>query len=90
VFGRTRSLVHPPGDPFADPPLPVRPSLFTHHFDRPVTEAVIQVADVAGRQPVWETRTPAQEVRAWPVDLRGWACGRYRLSVDGQLVLDSI
>ena len=43
--------------------------------------------DAAG-QPVWQTQTPAFEVRDWPIDLRGQACGRYQLVVAGRSVGD--
>jgi hypothetical protein len=87
VHGQPRLLLHPPGAPCAQPPLRVRSSLFTHHFDRPAREVAIQVLDAADR-PAWETRTPAFDVHGWPVDLRGQPPGRYRLSVEGTVVLD--
>lgn len=88
LYGRPRTLLHPPGAPLGHEPLPLRTSLFTHHFAQPVRNAVVQVTDVDARQPTWETQTPSTDVRAWPIDLRGRPCGRYRLRVNGDVVLD--
>jgi hypothetical protein len=83
VNGQRRALLHPPGQPFAQPPLMVRSSRFSYRFDQPVQAVLLQVLN-ADRQPVWETRTPEFAVRDWPVDLRGQPDGRYRLLIAGR------
>ncbi len=83
LFGQQRRLLHPAGQPFAQPALPVRPRVFTHTFKQPVTAAKLQVLDALRRQPVWESQTPEQAVRAWNIDLHALPSGRYVFTVDG-------
>jgi hypothetical protein len=88
VFGQQRLLLHPVGQPFSQPALPVRSHMFTHTFARPLKGARFQVMDNLHGQPVWESKTPEQPVQAWNIDLRAQPPGRYTLAVDGAAVLD--
>ena len=83
VSGRRRTLLHPPGQAFAEPPLMMRTRHFTYRFDQPVRAVPLEVLN-AGGQLIWQTRTPDIEVRDWPLDLRGQPDGRYRLVVAGR------
>ena len=80
VKGQRRRLLHPPGQPLAQPPLRVEPSRFTCRFDRPARAVDLKVLDADG-QPVWRTETPDRDVSDWPIDLRGRPSGRYQLVV---------
>lgn len=82
VFDQQRLLLHPAGQPFAQPALPVRPQGFTHTFAQPVTAARLKVLNVLRRQPVWEAQTPEQAVQAWNIDLHALPSGRYVLTTD--------
>jgi hypothetical protein len=76
-------LLHPPGAPFASAAVPVRPPRFVHRFAKPVRAAAVQVSDML-RNKVFDTRTPAQETSALPVDLSRVPEGRYRLTVNNR------
>ncbi len=88
VFEQQRLLLHPAGQPFAQPALPVRPHVFTDTFAQPVKGAKLQVLDVLRRQPVWQAQTPEQAVQAWNIDPQALPSGRYVLTVDGAEALD--
>ncbi len=83
ISGRRRWLLHPPGQPLAQPPLPVRSSRFTYRFDQPVRSVNIEVMGVDG-EPAWQTRSPELPAGDCQLDLRGQPCGRYRLVVGGR------
>jgi hypothetical protein len=87
IRGQRRPLLHPPGQPFAQPPLTVRPSRFTCRFDPPARAADLQVLDADG-QPVWRTKTPDRELHDWPIDLYGRSSGRYQLAIAGRAPMD--
>ncbi len=88
IFDQQRLLLHPAGQPFAQPALPVRPHVFTHTFKQAVKGANLQVSDILRGQLVWESQTPEQPMQAWTIDLRAQPPGRYTLVVDGAAVLD--
>jgi hypothetical protein len=83
-------LLHPAGQPFAQPALPVRPHGFTHTFAKPVTAARLQLLDVLRRQPVWEAQTSEQAVQAWNIDLHALPSGRYLLTADDAETNDAV
>ena len=83
--GRSRTLLHEPASPFAEPLLPVRPPQFTHRFHQPMRGALLQVVDVRG-QVAWEAQTSDVETAAWNIDLRGCCSGRYRLNAADEVL----
>jgi len=83
VGGGQYRLLHPPDQPLAQPPLPVRPRQFTHRFDVAVRGVSVQVLNASGGV-VWQSRTPDVDMREHAIDLRDQPCGRYRLAIADQ------
>ena len=75
IFDQQRLLLHPAGQPFAQPALPVRPHVFTHTFKQAVKGAKLHVSDILRGQPVWESQTPEQPMQAWTIELRAQPLG---------------
>jgi hypothetical protein len=89
IDGQRVQLLHASGKPLQQPPLTLIPSQYTYRFDAPVRSATLQVlSDPLLSKLVWQQQTPAQQVSAWPIDLRGQLCGRYQLYVDGAVPQD--
>jgi hypothetical protein len=84
VAGEPKRLLHPAGRAFVHGALPVRPKLSRLDCDPPLAGATVSVIDTLNRQTVRQWRTPATETKVFPLDLKDFPDGRYRLTLDGR------
>ena len=75
-------LLHPPGQPFAGGPLPVRSGQSLVAFDPPVQKATLKIIDTLDGLPAREFKTPDGDTREFPIDLSDLPAGRYGLAIN--------